>query len=229
MQNIQIFKYNDTPMEFEVIDGEVFANATIMCQAFGKRPADWVRLPQTERYLTALKSKCENLTLIESVQGGQNPRTRIHEKLILKLAQWLDVDFEVWCDEKLAELLRTGKVETAQPKTQAELFLQSAQMLVEQERRLNEFEAKQSEQDERILQIEAKNATSPDYFTIMGYAILKKKKVNVTLAAEIGRKSSAICKLKGYPVEKVKDPRFGFVGSYPTEVLQTVFSAMSFT
>lgn len=92
-----------------------------------------------------------------------------------------------------------------------------------------QIKVRQLEQDERILQIEAKNATSPDYFTIMGYAILKKKKVNVTLAAEIGRKSTAICKQKGYPVEKVRDPRFGYVGSYPTEVLQTVFSAMSFT
>ena len=92
-----------------------------------------------------------------------------------------------------------------------------------------QMKVRQSEQDARILQIEAKNATSPDYFTIMGYAILKKRKVNVKLAAEIGRKSSVICKQKGYPIERVKDPRFGYVGSYPTEVLQSVFSAMSFT
>lgn len=92
-----------------------------------------------------------------------------------------------------------------------------------------QMKARQSEQDARILQIEAKNATRPDYFTIMGYAILQKKKVNVKLAAEIGRKSSVICKQKGYPIEKVTDPRFGYVGSYPTEVLQSVFSAMSFT
>lgn len=114
-------QFGENGIEFQVINGEVYANATLMCKAFGKRPIDWSRLPQTERYLMALKSKCENLTLIESRHGGNESGTWIHEKLILKLAQWLDVDFEIWCDEQIATLLKTGKVE-AKPMNQLEMI-----------------------------------------------------------------------------------------------------------
>lgn len=131
MQNIQIFNYNETPIEFEVINGEVFANATLMCQAFDKRPINWLDLSSTKRYIEAVKARSVNLTLVESVQGGSNPRTRIHEKLILKLAQWLDIDFEVWCDEKLAELLRTGK--TSINKDLPTNFLEALKLLVVKE------------------------------------------------------------------------------------------------
>lgn len=114
MQSIQIFQYNNTPMEFEVINGEVFANATVMCQAFSKDVNQWKRLSNTKEYIEAL---CSNhITDLFSVkQGGNNQGTWIHEKLIIKLASWLDVKFEIWCHTKIAELLRTGKVEL-QPK-----------------------------------------------------------------------------------------------------------------
>jgi hypothetical protein len=127
----------------------------------------------------------------------------------------------------IAKLEATNAILEIKPKTQAELFLESAQMLVQQEQRINDCEAKQSEQDNRLLQIEAKNATRPDYFTIVGYATLQKKKVGLSLAAAIGKKSSGICEQKGYHIEKVTDPRFGHVNSYPSEVLKIVFSSFS--
>ena len=122
MTDLKIFNYNDNSIEFEVINGQVFANATAMCHAFGKDVNQWKRLPQTKRYADALeKSLCNNhIVLFETKNGGANPGTWIHEKLILKLASWLDVNFELWCDTKIAELLRTGKVEL-NPKDDANL------------------------------------------------------------------------------------------------------------
>lgn len=114
-QLIKVLDYNGKAIQFEIINGQVFANATAMCQAFEKKPADWLRLPTTKKYMDALKAKWENLTLVETRQGGENPGTWIHEKLILKLAQWLSVEFELWCDEKMAELLRTGSVSIINP------------------------------------------------------------------------------------------------------------------
>ena len=221
MQELKIFKYNNNSIEFEIINGQVFANATAMCQAFGRKPVKWLELESTKRYVSALKAKSDFRTLVETRQGGLNPGTWIHEKLILKLAQWLDINFELWCDEKVSELLRTGKVEL-KPKTQAELFLESAQMLVAQEQRLSAVES-------RILQIEAQTATRPEYFTVMGYAILSGVKVSLTLAAQIGKKAKSICLIKGYHIDKIRDPRFGQVGCYPTEVLKDVFNLTSFS
>lgn len=69
-QLIKTLQYNGKPIEFEIINGQVFANATAMCQAFGKKPADWLRLATTQRYIDALKAKWENLTSVETRQGG---------------------------------------------------------------------------------------------------------------------------------------------------------------
>ena len=112
MENIQIFNYGNFQIEFEVINGQVFANATGMCQAFGKRPSHWLELENTKRYIFALQEAVsEKTALVETRNGGANPGTWIHQKLILKLSSWLDVNLEIWCDEKIAELLKTGKVE----------------------------------------------------------------------------------------------------------------------
>ncbi|MBD2700771.1 phage antirepressor KilAC domain-containing protein [Spirosoma sp. BT702] len=110
MNQLQVFNYQGFDVEFELIDGHVYANATAMCKPFGKQANDWMRLTTTIRYVNALNgANRENpVSLIISRKGGEGGggSTWIHEKLILKLAQWLDVDFEIWCDEQIAKLIR---------------------------------------------------------------------------------------------------------------------------
>ena len=150
-------------------------------------------------------------------QRGDGSGTWIHEKLILKLAQWLSVDFELWCDERIAELLRTGKTEIAKPMSAAEIMLQQAQLLVAQEQRLNAVE-------DKVKQIEARAVTSPtDYYTVAGYASLHKIKVDVKKAAAYGRAATFICADNGWATGSVPDPRFGTVKTYPVEALDLAF------
>lgn len=107
---LQIFKYQENPIQFEVMDGKVMANATLMSKVFGKRPVDWLRTDQAKRYVAALSEvhKCTSADLVVVRKGGMEQGTWIHEKLILPLARFLSVDFELWCDERLAEMFRTG-------------------------------------------------------------------------------------------------------------------------
>lgn len=111
------YDYNGFEIQFEEMNGQLMANATAMCAAFGKKPHDWIRLESTTKYWEAIAKRGNHAldNLIQTRQGGDSPGTWIHEKLILKLAQWLDMDFQIWCDEKIAELLRTGKVELSKP------------------------------------------------------------------------------------------------------------------
>lgn len=108
MGQLRIFEYNGTPIEFEVINGHVMANATKMCQFFGKKSSHWLELETTKRYIAALEAKAgKTASLFETRKGGATGgSTWINEKLILKLAQWLDIEFEIWCDEKVAELIK---------------------------------------------------------------------------------------------------------------------------
>jgi len=85
----------------------------------------------------------------------------------------------------------------------------------------------QIEIKERLTLLEAKTTTRPDYFTVAGYGTLQGIKVGIKLAANLGRKASAICKKKGFPIDKVPDPRFGEVGSYPKSVLIEVFQSLN--
>ncbi|WP_138992727.1 phage antirepressor KilAC domain-containing protein [Larkinella sp. C7] len=139
IRHSQIKKYKGNPIEFEIINHEVYANATGMCKPFEKRPIDWIRLPDSQRYIQASQAKCENLTLIQTRRGGSNPSTWIHQKLIVVLARWLDVDFAVQCDEWVAELLRTGKVEVSSKEySRKELALMILQAEEEKEQLLLE-------------------------------------------------------------------------------------------
>ncbi len=99
----------------------------------------------------------------------------------------------------------------------AEQLLRNAQLLVEQEKRLNTVE-------EKVLQIEAKTQTRPDYFTIVGYGTLNGISVNLTLASSLGRKASNLCKMRGIETDKIPDPRFGTVKMYPSFILDEVFN-----
>lgn len=110
MPSLQTFSYQGSPVEFELIGGQVYANATAMCKPFGKEVRMWSRLESTQRYARAILNRAENAQLkLHFTREGNGGGTWIHEKLILKLAQWLSVDFEIWCDEQIAEILSSGR------------------------------------------------------------------------------------------------------------------------
>lgn len=83
---------------------------------------------------------------------------------------------------------------------------------------------KQIEIEDRVLKLESKNTTRPDYFTIAGYGNLNGVSVNLKIASRLGRMASKICKEKGLVTDKIPDPRFGVVKMYPTSVLDEVFN-----
>ena len=113
MNKLIVKEYLGNGIEFKVVDGEVYANATSMCKSFNKTPKDWLRTAQTQRYISALKQKANMPNeMVSSIRSGDitEQGTWIHEKLVLRLAIWLDVEFELWIDEQISTLLREGEV-----------------------------------------------------------------------------------------------------------------------
>jgi hypothetical protein len=80
-------------------------NATDAASKFGKLPNDWLRLPATQEYLAALVRKYGEIPYFKT-KRGQNGGTWLHPKLGVLFARWLDIDFAVWCDEQIDNLLR---------------------------------------------------------------------------------------------------------------------------
>ena len=83
-------------------------NATEAAGRYGKRPGDWQDLPETQRYIQALQRKYQKIRYLESRRGSpsRGGGTWFHPKLAVRFARWLDVDFEIWCDEQIDKILQ---------------------------------------------------------------------------------------------------------------------------
>ena len=114
----KIFSYQDAPITFRCDDGTTMVNATQMSKPFGKRPADWLRLPSTKEYSDALKRHfssvrkshtCENeLVITVNRAPSKGGGTWMHEDVALEFARWLSPEFAIWCNDRIKELLLNG-------------------------------------------------------------------------------------------------------------------------
>ncbi|WP_440030525.1 KilA-N domain-containing protein [Chromobacterium amazonense] len=87
-------------------------NATTAAAKYGKRPNDWLSLPETKKYLEALTRKYGEISYFKTKRGGDTGKsgnaqgTWLHPKLAVHFARWLDIDFAIWCDEQIDALMR---------------------------------------------------------------------------------------------------------------------------
>lgn len=110
---LQIFNYNNNDVTFKRDGNVIYVNATEMAKPFGKLPAGYYRNESTKEFLAAISSSMQLSIdeLIQSKEGGNGGGTWMHEDVALDFAQWLSPVFRVWCNQKIKELLTTGKAE----------------------------------------------------------------------------------------------------------------------
>lgn len=115
MNNPIVYSYKGSEISF--MSGEnTMINATEMAKVFGKRPNDYLSLPSTNQLISAItrKSGIAENQLVITERGGLNPGTWMHEDIALDFAQWLSVDFRLWCNDRIKELLKHGITATPQ-------------------------------------------------------------------------------------------------------------------
>jgi hypothetical protein len=96
---------------------------------------------------------------------------------------------------------------------------------------VNQKAIEQEQLEQRLQLLELKNShdnlllTQGDaqFFSIMGYASVTRRRVNTAEAKLMGKRASSICKDHGVNTGIVPDPRYGQVKTYPKEVLDQVF------
>lgn len=114
---LQVFNYHDAPVSFRFGEQTLMINATEMAKPFGKRPVDYLRLPSTLELIEAIVRKshiCQD-QLIATVKGSSayGGGTWMHEDIAIDFAQWLSVDFRLWVNDRIKELLKTGVTATS--------------------------------------------------------------------------------------------------------------------
>ena len=80
MNELIVKEYLGSGIEFKVIEGEVYANATSMCKPFNKTPKDWLRTAQTQRYISALEQKANMPNEMVSKNRGGDKNIGITKK-----------------------------------------------------------------------------------------------------------------------------------------------------
>jgi hypothetical protein len=97
--------YNDLAVSFNT--GGWF-NATQAAAHYGKEPNEWLRLPSTQEYREALERRYGKIPDVKTskARSDRGGGTWLSPKLAVRFAQWLDVDFAIWCDEQIDALIR---------------------------------------------------------------------------------------------------------------------------
>mgnify|MGYP000923730679 CR=1 FL=1 len=101
MSNVIPFRYQGQPVRFNA-DGWI--NATEAAKRFGKEPHEWLRLPETKSYLSAM-AKSGIFPELTRTARGRSGGTWLHPKLAVAFARWLSADFAVWCDLQIDALI----------------------------------------------------------------------------------------------------------------------------
>jgi phage antirepressor YoqD-like protein len=115
-QMIRVFNYEGTDVTFREKDGDLYVNATEMAAKFSKSPTHWLRNSQAKIYVkeySTLRNRNPE-DLIKIVNGGASAGTWMHEDLAIEFSRWLNPKFSIWCNDRIKELLTTGKVEISQ-------------------------------------------------------------------------------------------------------------------
>lgn len=103
--NVVVIDYNGLHVSFTT---DAWFNATEVAKRFGKRPVDWLRLDETQSYLKALSAALGISEPKSLIQAKRNSGTWLHPKLAVRFAQWLDIEFAVWCDLQIDNILRAS-------------------------------------------------------------------------------------------------------------------------
>ncbi|WP_225782636.1 KilA-N domain-containing protein [Xenophilus sp. Marseille-Q4582] len=91
-------------------DAEGWFDATVAADRYGKRPNDFLELDSTIDYIAALDARQIAITgkagIWKVTRRGRYGGTWLHPKLAVRYAQWLDLNFAIWCDEQIDQILR---------------------------------------------------------------------------------------------------------------------------
>lgn len=107
MSNIIKYDFEGQLYSFN-LDG--WFNATEAAKRYGKEPAQWLRLPDALQYLEGLERRYGKIPYVKTSRArlDRGGGTWLHPKLAVRFAQWLDIDFAIWCDEQIDAIIRNG-------------------------------------------------------------------------------------------------------------------------
>lgn len=118
------------------------------------------------------------------------------------------------------------------PMSIPEQLLMNAQWMVEAENRINNVENEVAETRENIgvmqkeisrIEHNERRTITSNHLTVIAYANMKGIKPNTYNSSAVGKKATKLCRDKGLLTGTVVDSRYGYINTYPVEILDEIF------
>jgi len=233
MADIKKFEYEGHTISFEFEDGNKMINATEMARPFKKLIGDFLRLKGTKEYITKLQFRYgnshneKNREVLRVIQAGDAKLqgTWMDEKLALKFASWLAVDFELWVYDRIHELLTTGKTEL---KTRPTLNIIKSIRLIADQLEMHDRDIQLLKEDVQDIKdyvgdLEAKMLSiDENYYSVSGYCSLNGIDCPLEKAQKWGYNATKLSKQKYRPIGRAYDAKYGTINTYHIDILTQV-------
>lgn len=205
-------------------NGQPVTNSLLVAEKFNKQHK---HVLDSIKKLTAENSAVLSMFVDSSYlneQGKQQPMYIMNRDgfslLVMGFTGKKAMAFKLEYIEAFNKMEQTLKQQTPQLST-IDILKLTVQSLDEQQKQLEEVKRD-------VREIRAAKVTSPDYFTIAGYAKLNGFQIGLHKAKLLGIKAAAHCRREKIETETIPDPRFGRVKLYPTTILKNVFTEHMF-
>lgn len=111
------------------------------------------------------------------------------------------------------------------PMSIPEQLLMNAQWMVEAENRLSTVEDSMAGLQEGISRLEhnERRAVTSNHLTVIAYANMKGINAGSYNSSSVGRKATKLCRDRGLLTGTVVDSKYGYINTYPIEVLDEIF------
>lgn len=215
---------NKNISDFLLIESNVIGDGTI--QTVNARSV-WVWLGSKQEFANWIKGRINKYGFVEGedfcfdkfVKAGNNAVIKDYHISISMAKELCMIENNERGKEARRYFIEMEK--KAKSLTQLQVLAQITQEMVKQEKLI-------AEHDDRIRRIEAKQTAFEEgvnYFSVVGYAAYKGFSVDLKTAQQLGKQASSLSKERGILVDQVKDPRFGYIGSYHQDVLAEVVNS----
>jgi len=131
--------------------------------------------------------------------------------------------------ERMKNLIKNNM---QKPMSIPEQLLMNAQWMVEAENRINNVENEVAETRENIgvmqkeisrIEHNERRTITSNHLTVIAYANMKGINPSTYNSSAIGRKATKLCRDRGLLTGTVVDSKYGYINTYPVEVLDEIF------
>jgi len=185
------------------------------------RPGHWLRSQQAHDLIAEMGDAqiCAGPPVV-TVNDGINNGTFVVKELVYAYAMWISPKFHLQVIRAYDTLVTDGDPLATLPPEQRALVA----LMIDQA----ETKKRLAVTEDKVARIEAKQQAFEEgskFFTIIGYVVWKGlPSVSASEAAALGKRATRLSKEQCILVDRVRDPRFGVVGSYHESILEAVFA-----